>query len=412
MLSASAFLSAVVMVGLAALLPRLFPDIPAPLVHDARIALLWVGGSLAAGLPLAAISGVFTGIQRNEVAATIIVGSRVLTAVGLIWAAASGYGLVTMAKIFALINVGTYLAQWAAFRWFVPTLTVSPRKVSRDSLKELIDYCTSLTVWSFAMLLVSGLDLVLVARFDFAAVGAFAIAAGLVNLLQGVQGVIMNAFLPVAATLDAQGDRPRLVRLLLRTTRWNLLSLGIALLLYILIGRLVLAGYIGLEYLTEVAAILSILLLAATIRLSMLPYNIVVMGTGDHRRIIVGPIAEGVSNLIASAFLGWHFGAIGVAWGTVVGGVVGVTFHLALNLPRSVRLGVDVATFASGAFIPALIAVMPLMIVAILQASGVALSRPVSMVAAVAALAFVLLAWHITLTTDERLAIVSKMRRR
>jgi O-antigen/teichoic acid export membrane protein len=262
------------------------------------------------------------------------------------------------------------------------------------------------------MLFVSGLDLVLVARFDFAAVGVFAIATGLVNLLQGVQGVIMNAFLPVAAALDAMGDRARLIQLLLRTTRWNLLSLGLALAVYTLAGRLVLVGYVGLEYVADVAAILSILLLAATIRLSMLPYNILAIGTGDHRRIIVGPVAEGISNLLASAFLGWRFGAIGVAWGTVIGGLVGVAFHLGLNLPRSVRIGVGVATFARGAFVPAMVAVSPLLIVSVLQGSGFALSGPVSLAVPVAALAFLVLAWHVTLTPEERQSVLSRMKLR
>jgi O-antigen/teichoic acid export membrane protein len=399
-----------IMLGLAVLLPRFFPDIPPALQAEARIGLLWVGGSFALGLPFVAISGVFTGIQRNEVPGTIIVVSRLITAAALIGAAAAGHGLVAMAKVFALVNLLTYVAQWMALRWFVPALAVSHRKVSHESFRELVDYSTSLTVWSFAMLLVSGLDLVLVARFDFPAVGAFAIAAGLANLFQGAQGVVMNAFLPVAATLDANGDRAGLIRLLLTTTRWNLLSLGFVLGLYVLAGRLVLTAYIGPEYVTDVAAILSILLLAATIRLSMLPFNVVAIGTGDHRRIILSPIAEGICNLLASAFLGWRFGAIGVAWGTVVGGVVGVAFHLGLNLPRSVRLGVGLRTFASAAFLPAMIAVTPLLIVAALQGAGFIVSgSQAAIVVAGVVLAFVFLAWSVTLEAAERQSIVSKL---
>lgn len=411
MLSGSALLSGVVLVGLATLLPRFFPDIPALLEHEARIALLWVGGSLIAGLPFAAISGVFTGMQRNEVAAAIIVAGRIATAGGLIVAAASGYGLIAMAKIFALINLLTYATQWIAIRLVVPSLKLSHRHVNRGALRELIDYSTSLTVWSFAMLLVSGLDLVLVARFDFAAVGAFAIAAGLANLLQGAQTVVMNAFLPVAAALDAKGDRPALIRLLLRTTRWNLLSLGGVLAMYVLVGRPIVSAYVGSAYVDEVSAILTILLLAATIRLSMLPFNIVVLATGDHRRIILSPVLEGVSNLLASAFLGWHFGAVGIAWGTVVGGVVGVAFHLGLNLPRSVRLGLGLKTFASEALLPAVAALLPLILVAAFHSSGFfGAGKAGSTMIVVAAIGFLFLGWHIGLHPEERTSISARMR--
>lgn len=413
LLSGSAFLGLLAIVGLAALLPRFFPDIPPPLQPEARIALLWVGGSLALGLPFAVISGVFVGIQRNEVAAAIILGGRLATGVGLVLAAASGRGLVAMAIVFAVINLLTYAAQWAAVSWLVPGLSVSHRKIGRESFRELVDYCTSLTVWGFAMLLVSGLDLVLVARFDFSAVGAFAVAAGLLALLQGAQAALINVFLPVAAALDAQGDRERLAHLLLRATRWNLLALGIAMGAYGLVGRPALTAYVGPQYATDVGAILSVLFLAAIVRLSMVPYNIVAIGTGDHRRIILGPVAEGISNLLASALLGWHFGAIGVAWGTVVGGSVGVAFHLGHNLPRSTRIGVSVDTFVSEAFLPAMIAVMPLIIVSALHGAGLTLpGGPAWILAPLASAAFVFLAWRVTLLPNERESIVSRMKLR
>lgn len=412
-LGASAVLAMGIMLALATSLPSFFPDIPPALQDDAMVGLLWVGGSLALGLPFAAVSGVFTGIQRNEVAAAIIVLGRLITAGALIAVAAAGYGLVAMARVYAIVNVLTYAAQWAALLWFVPSLKVSTRKVSRGSLRELIDYSTSLTVASFAMLLVSGLDLALVARFDFPAVGAFAIGAGLANLLQGAQTVVMNAFLPVAAGMDARGDRHALIRLLLRTTRWNLLSLGVALGIFALIGRAVLTTYVGENYVAQVTTILSVLLLAAVVRLSMVPYNIVAIGTGDHRRIILGPLAEGVCNLLASTILGLRYGAIGVAWGTVVGGLVGVAFHLGHNLPRSARLGLRLDTFAAEAFIPAVVAVMPLIVVAALQGAGFLRSEGIpSIGVAAAAIAFLFLGWRVTLLSGERESIIARLKPR
>lgn len=411
LLTGSAVISVLVIFGLAALLPRFFPAIPAPLQVEAQVALLWVGGSLALGLPFTVFNGVFVGLQRNEVPAVIIVVGRLTTALGLVLAAASGHGLVAMAIVFAGINLLTYGAQWMAIRRFVPTLLVSRQSVSRDSFRELVDYCTSLTVWSFAMLLVSGLDLALVARFDFPAVGAFAIASGLLALLIGAQSAVMSVFLPAGAALDAQGNRERLGDLLLSTTRWNLLLLGAAMGAYCLLKPILLNGYVGPDYATKVAPLLDVLFLATAIRLSMLPYNMLAMGAGDHRRIILGPLAEGISNIVASVVLGWRFGAIGVAWGTVLGGTIGVAFHLGLNLPRSFRLGVPLRRFAIRAFLPATLAVFPLMMLLVIEKYSIRLSNgQVRAFSLMAIGVFLILGWNIVLQPSEKKIILSKVR--
>jgi O-antigen/teichoic acid export membrane protein len=44
---------------------------------------------------------------------------------------------------------------------------------------------------------------------------------------------------------------------------------------------------------------------------------------------------EGFSNLAASIFLGWKYGAIGVAWGTLIGAVVGVLTNILYNLAKT-----------------------------------------------------------------------------
>ena len=49
--------------------------------------------------------------------------------------------------------------------------------VDRAIGRDLIRYCIGLSVWSFSMLLISGLDVAIVGHFDFIAVGPYAIAA-------------------------------------------------------------------------------------------------------------------------------------------------------------------------------------------------------------------------------------------
>lgn len=385
LLLASAGLAMALIVVLAGAMPTLFPNIPAALHADARLALLLVGGSLALGLPFTAVSGVFVGLQRNEVPAAVISGGRIVTGAGLVLAAMAGQGVVGLAVVFAVVNVATYTAHWVALRRLAPRVRPSPALVDRESLREIIGYSASLSVWRIAMLMVTGLDVVIVARFDFPAAGAFAIAAGVVLLLQGAQSAVVSVLMPVSAALYARGERARLAALLFVTTRWNILAYGVAAAVLCLAGPPLIRTYVGVDYATTVAAILGVLLLGTATRQSMGPYSVFAVGTGDHTRIVVSPVVEGVVNLAASWMLAQRIGAIGVAWGTVIGGLVGVIFHLVYNLPRSERLGVTLRSFVTRAYGPAALAVTPplalLALRAVLPADSLASTWTVAAVA-------------------------------
>jgi O-antigen/teichoic acid export membrane protein len=410
-LSASALTALLAMGSLAALLPHLFPDIPRTLQTDARAALLCVGGSLALGLPFTVMNGVFVGLQRNEIPALIIVLGRLGTGIGLVATAASRHGLIAMAMVFATLNLLTYFAQALALRIYAPQFHLSRRHIASQSFGKLVSYCATISTWSFGMFLVSGLDLTLVARFDFPAVGAFAIASGLLALLQGAQSAILNAYLPVGASLDAQGNRERIRALLLSTTRWNLLASGFAMGAYAFFGRTLIHAYVGSQYATQVVPLLSVLLVGGSIRFSMVPYNVFVLGAGDHRRIILGPIAEGIANLIASVLLVWKLGAIGVAWGTLLGGIVGVAFHLALNVPRSLKLGTRLRDFLGLAFIPATLAILPWMLLLTLDGFAVRFSMAQTWTIRLTAfVAFSLIGWGLAVLPAEKTYLTSKVK--
>lgn len=365
LLAVSAMIGIIAMVTLSAYLPFLFPAIPMYLQKFAKLALIWVGISLAVGLPFSVINGIFTGLQRNEVPAIIIIISRFFTGVGLVLAAKLGYSLVGMAVVFFGVNLMTYGIQWLSLKKILPDIQISFKKVSRSSVHELVDYCTSLTVWNMAVLLVSGLNLAIVARFDFPSVGAFAIALSLIALLQGAQGAVMNVFLPVGAALEANGDRERLSRLLIATTRWNIFTLGGGLMVYFIIGPFLLIKYVGSSYFGPVASILNVLLLGHITRLSMAPFAVLAIAAGDHRKVILSPLIEGFTNVGISLMLGARYGAIGVAWGTFIGSTAGVLLHLFMNLPRSERLGVSLRLFIKAAFLPAILALSPWLILLI-----------------------------------------------
>ena len=184
--------------------PAIFPSVPAPLVPQMRLALLLVGFSMAVELPASACNGVFIGMERYEIPALTIGGARLFSALGVIAAALTGRSLVVMAAIIASTNLLCYLAQFLALRRIVPGLRFRLALLRRSTARELYGYCLGLTVMSFSMLLVTGLDLVLVGRFDFAAVAPYSVSAAMVALISGLLYAVINVVMPHAAALHAR----------------------------------------------------------------------------------------------------------------------------------------------------------------------------------------------------------------
>ena len=313
---------------------RLFPKVPAALLPSMRTALLIVGSSMALGLPSSAWSGVFIGIQRNELIAAVIGGSRLASAVAIIFATIHGASLVTMAVIVASVNFASYALLYVLVRHF-SEVTFRFVLVQQSVARDLFGYCFSLVIWSFSTLLVTGLDLLFVGRFELGALIPYALATSLVNFIAGVQSAIFNAMMPHAAVLHARGDSNLLGKMVISTTRLGVVLLvltGLPLLIY---GRPLFRIWAGQQYADEGHRLLIMLMAANIIRLAGMPYSVVLVASAQQRLVTLSPLMEGFTNVFASIVLGMRFGAIGVAAGTLIGGVVGMLGHIVYNMPRT-----------------------------------------------------------------------------
>jgi O-antigen/teichoic acid export membrane protein len=185
------------------------------------------------------------------------------------------------------------------------------------------------------MLLVTGLDLILVGRFQLNALAPYALASTLVTFIAGIQNGIFSAMMPHAAVLHARKDSAALGQMLVSATRLGVLLLLITGLPLMIYAGQILRIWVGPQYATQGKSLLTMLLVANMIRLVGTPYATALVATGQQRVVILSPLMEGVSNVIASTVLGIHFGAVGVAAGTLVGALVGVIGNLFYNMPRT-----------------------------------------------------------------------------
>ncbi len=315
--------------------PALFPQMPMALVRPGQIALLLMGTSLAVGLPVSVISSIFVGMQRNEIASSISIANKFVMAVLVVFAVEKHSGIVAMATAVALANLVSYVGAFAAWRVWARRVVIRLRLASRQWAREIATYSAGLLVWTSGMLLVSGLDLTIVGAFDYRAVADYAIAAALTNFLAQAQGAIIVALLPASSALSARGDTHKLGQLLVSSTRYGTLILLFMVVPLIVWSEPAIRLWAGAGYVQHGARILQILLAANFIRLCALPYATMLLGTGQQNKVILSPVAEGVTNLAASILGAYLLGAIGVALGTLVGSVVSLGFHLFYNMPRT-----------------------------------------------------------------------------
>lgn len=384
-------------------LPRLFHQMPSELYRSGQIALVLMGCSFALGLPASVVSAFFTGLQRNAIPAAIAIGNKVAMCVLLIGVVLSHSGLAAMGAAAGIANLASYAAAFVVFHRCAPRLRLRLALFSKVWLQKIGYYSSSVVVWMAAMLMISGLDLIIVGIFDYQATAYYAIAATLTNFVAQVQGAIFAALLPASAVLSARGDAAGLGRLLVSSTRYGMLILLAMALPLVGAGHYILRVWAGGDYAAHSTIILQVLVAANVVRLAALPYATLLLGTGQQKKVLVSPLAEGITNLVAS-IIGAHFlGAIGVALGTLAGSFVSLGSHLFYNMPRTQLISFSrFSLIATGFLRPLAVAIPAGAVILFLTFSNAMLVPWQPYITAVLVPGTALLFWLFGLTPAER----------
>jgi O-antigen/teichoic acid export membrane protein len=319
-------------IAMAVAVPYVFPQMPDTLVIEVRWALIFYGVSMALALPASAFAGIFLGLQRNAVPMLLQSSNKVVTGAVTIAAVLLHSRIRYMAMAVAAVNLIFALAQIGFWRWLASHIRISFRLADRATVMQLLRYCSVLTLWSVAMLFVSGFDTLIVGHYDFHSTAFYSVSANATTFLAALLSAVMSPLIPATSALSVNRSAQDMGRLLLRATRYNaalLLAAGLPLLLF---SFLILHIWMGATFATHGVAILRILLLATMLRMLGLPYAVMVIGTGRQWLASVSPVAEAIVNFTASLILVRHLGAVGVAWGTVIGAIVGLALHLSLSM--------------------------------------------------------------------------------
>jgi O-antigen/teichoic acid export membrane protein len=358
------------------LLPLLFHSSSAAILHEIQkgVAILVIGTALS--LPLSACTGLLVGLHKNEIPALAIGGSRLLGALTVIVCARYTGSLISLALCFASWNLIGGLAQLLWVKRLRPSLRLTARFYDGSLAKMLVHHSLVLTILSFCMILISNVDLTIVGHFDFIAVGPYSVATTLTTFLCGLNATVCAAFYAPIAVMEQRGDqvgiRTSLERLTLFT---SLINMAIIVANYLL-GKALLTLWVGPAYMPKTFPILQVLLAANAIRLVASPFAAGVIATGRHKALLSGTVIEAAVNLPLSVFGAVFMGPIGVAYGTLVGAVVGVVWILVVTSRVSVTDQMGPGSIVTNGLFKPLLAFIPIVLFCLWQGISRRFSMP------------------------------------
>jgi O-antigen/teichoic acid export membrane protein len=338
----------------------LFPGLPPSLTAEFQIAAAILAASAVLQLPLSTFGGILTGLHRNELPALAIGITRLFGAAAAIWASYHTSSLIMLASCVGIANLAGGLMQAFMASRLMPQLQIRVSLMGRAIASELTRYCVGLTVWSFSMLLVSGLDVTLVGYFTFSQVGYYSIAASLIALFAGFNNSALAALMTPIAALGARGENRRIAEIILYATRLNTAA-NLALTVFLFaFGYRLIEIWCGASYAQAAMPIVRILAIAQLTRLTMTAYSVALISTGQQNKAVVPALAEALVNLAFSVLGAVWLGPIGVALGTLAGAVCGILCYFMATMKTITGISIGRQQFLSCGSLPPLVAGLPL----------------------------------------------------
>ena len=386
--------------------PRFFSEMPIELYRDVRISLVLVGVSISFGLFCSVFSAIFLGLQQYRVPMAIAILNRVLFSAVVCFSVFKQSSLAVMGAAVATVNILTGLLQIVAWRKLARGIRATLFGLHYDVFKKMLAYCSVLAIWSAGMLCVNGLDVTIVGKYDFNQTGFYSIATLPTSFFIAILGAALGPFLPTSSAMSTHRTPRQMGDILTRTTRYSTI-------LVLLTGLPLLVGvypilrlWVGANYALHTMGYLRVLVLANIVRSLCAPYATMLVATESQRVAIAGATAEAIVNVGSSIFLARHLGAIGVAYGTVLGSFVSVFMHFALSMHYAYpKLSVSrTRLFLNGMLRPAVIAIPSILLFPLWRLSGRAAFNLVIWL--LWASTTMLFAWFGALTEEERKRLI------
>ena len=327
----------------ASLVPRIF-DLPTNTEQEAFWCILIIGMTAAIQCFLSPFSAVFVAKQRFDLSNLISVSTRLLTAIGIFIALKRGYGLIGISLATGIGAILDYVIRWIVACRLVPALQVSRHRSNLAQLREI----GSFGIWNFLITVSDFIFLhvqpLLIAAFmPIAAVGHYALAAGLWYQINALFLPVGQVLYPSAAELDVRGETDLTKRLYSDGTRFMLLIVWPIVMIAFFWSEDFYRLWIGEQYLsgdpfTSVASLLRIMLIATALGYVSNVAAQILLGAGHIRSLSLLKIFGAAITLGLSLILIENYGLVGIAASIVVSAILADFVGITLVLQRKMAL--------------------------------------------------------------------------
>lgn len=312
--------------------------IPSALVHDARIAILLIGASVAVTFPGALYTGALAAVSRYDLINVRNSLTAIVRAAALWYALTHDYGLVAVAAITGVTSFLGYLCEFViasrvfggfTFRLEVPSMVADAKTLFSFSIFAfLLSISTRLLLWSDNVVVGFVLGPVAVTHYS--------IGGNLVDYFRTILSSITSVFVPLASAYDATNDSRGLKTLLVSGSRFTLGFLIPGIVGLFTIGGEFISLWVGPRYVQTSLAVMIVLAIPLLFAPLQATCNQVLYGMSKHRVYSYIAISEAVVNLVLSIVLARRIGLLGVAWGSLIPALIAEGILLPIFTARTV----------------------------------------------------------------------------
>jgi O-antigen/teichoic acid export membrane protein len=334
-------------------------NIPAGMLDEARTAVLIVGGLLALAVVTESFGAAISGYQRYDLITICRASMIILRSVALVVVLGRGGGLLAVAWIYALSELGVNLLQYAFASRLMPPGLVRAHGFDPGLLPEMLAYGANTFLYSSGAVIAYKASEVLIGAFrQTGDVARYSVAVMGVLTLSAVIESLSAAIKPAVSDLDAREAASTIHELALATGKYSLLLILPSTAFLVLMGADFLRLWTGLTD-PEVARAIAYLAVGQAFRLAQQSNFLVLAGKGEHRFFGLSVLMVGagtvVFTLVAVGALG--LGIVGAAMASSVSWMV----VAGIVIPRHVnsRLGITARERRRRVFGPALAGCAP-----------------------------------------------------
>ena len=388
-------------------------NIPAERLREAQFVLTIAGMTVASSLVSGVFGGVVVGMLRHDLANLIEVLATIVRTVAVVAALNAGQGIMAL----ALINLGASLLTCLSYA--VLSFRLYPQLKVRRAYS---DWAHVRTVYSFGFfLLLLHFSDYLIFHTDSIVIGAFlpvsqvtyyAIGGNLILYARSLLAGVSTTMTPAVSRLHAIDDMDAVRRALLFAARLAAFAMLPVTISFLLRGSTFISLWMGPAYGELSGAVLAVLALPYLFAPANQVAGSAALGMGLQKRIVPVRFAEALANLGLSVWLVQSLGIIGVAWGTVIPGLLVALVFWPWFLRRNLQ--VPILEYVTKAWARPILAAAPF------AAASYAIERwwpaaNLTVFFAQVALILPLVApgyWYLCLTREERSKLVEKYLRR